>query len=79
MADLARKIVEISKSIFHYQGKVELQNSTETDYLTDNPMRRRPDITKARTELKYNPSISLKEGLLRSLLWYSDHHAREEA
>jgi len=79
MADLARKIVEISKAIFHYRGKVELRNSTEPDYLTDNPMRRCPDITKAQTELDYNPGISLEEGLSRSLLWYRDHHEGEEA
>jgi nucleoside-diphosphate-sugar epimerase len=79
IADLARKIVKISKGLFHYNGKVELQNSTETDYLTDNPMRRCPDITKARTELDYNPGISLEEGLLRSLLWYSDHRGGEDA
>ncbi len=79
MVGLARKIVEISKDIFQYQGKVELRNSTEPDYLTDNPTRRCPDITKARTELDYNPGISLQEGLFRSLLWYSDHHQGEEA
>ena len=79
IADLARKIVKISKGLFQYHGKVELQNSTETDYLTDNPMRRCPDITKARTELDYNPGISLEEGLLRSLLWYSDHRGGEDA
>jgi nucleoside-diphosphate-sugar epimerase len=79
MADLARKIVKISKDLFQYQGKVELHHSTETDYLTDNPMRRCPDITKARTELEYNPGVSLEEGLLRSLLWYSAHREGEDA
>ena len=79
MADLARKIVEISTDIFEYRGKVELQHSTEADYLTDNPMRRCPDISKAGKELGYNPGISLEEGLLRSLLWYSDHREGEDA
>jgi nucleoside-diphosphate-sugar epimerase len=79
MADLARKIVKISKDLFQYEGEVELQNSAETDYLTDNPVRRCPDITKARTELEYNPGITLEEGLYRSLLWYSHHREGEEA
>ena len=79
MADLARKIVEISKDIFQYRGKVELQSSSEPDYLTDNPTRRCPDITKARMELDYNPGISLEEGLLRSLLWYRDYRVGEDA
>ena len=79
MYDLACKIVEISKDLFQYQGKVELKKSTETDYLTDNPMRRCPDISKARAHLGYNPGISLAEGLYRSLVWYSDHREGEEA
>jgi dTDP-glucose 4,6-dehydratase/UDP-glucuronate decarboxylase len=79
MADLARKIVEISTDIFEYRGKVELQHSMEADYLTDNPMRRCPDISKARKELGYNPGISLEEGLLRSLLWYSEYREGEDA
>lgn len=79
MADLARKITEVSKDIFDYRGKVELQNSSEFDYLTDNPTRRCPDITKAKVELGYSPDISLEEGLLRSLLWYNDHREGEDA
>jgi dTDP-glucose 4,6-dehydratase/UDP-glucuronate decarboxylase len=47
--------------------------------LTDNPTRRCPDITKAKKELDYHPGISLEEGLLRALLWYSDNHEGEEA
>ena len=69
----------LSKDLFQYQGKVELQSSAETDYLTDNPLRRCPDITNARTELEYNPGITLEEGLYRSLLWDSDNREGEEA
>lgn len=79
MTDLALKVVEVSKDIFQYRGKVELRKSTEPNYLTDNPMRRCPDITKARKELGYNPDISLEEGLFRSLIWYSEHREGEEA
>jgi nucleoside-diphosphate-sugar epimerase len=79
MASLAKKMVEISSDVFQYQGKVELQNSAEADYLTDNPQRRCPDITKARTELQYTPGISLEEGLLRSLIWYRENQEVKEA
>jgi dTDP-glucose 4,6-dehydratase len=34
---------------------------------TDDPTRRKPDITKARTILDWEPRVSLKEGLTRSL------------
>ena len=37
---------------------------------TDDPSRRRPDITKARTLLGWEPRIALKEGLRRSLSFY---------
>ena len=79
MADLASKIVDLSREIFQYQGKVRLRNSNESDYLTDNPTRRCPDINKAITELDYKPGISLEEGLLRSLLWYRDNRQGEDA
>jgi dTDP-glucose 4,6-dehydratase len=36
----------------------------------DDPTRRRPDITKARTLLGWEPQISLREGLARSLPYF---------
>jgi UDP-glucuronate decarboxylase len=46
------------------------------DYPNDEPMRRCPDISKARTEINYHPTISLKSGIERFLQWtqanYSD-------
>ena len=79
MAQLADKIVELARGLFGYRGKVVRQASTETDYLVDNPSRRCPVITKARTELGYNPSIGLDEGLRRSLVWYSHNRDAPEA
>jgi dTDP-glucose 4,6-dehydratase len=38
----------------------------------DDPARRRPDITKARTLLGWEPRIDLKEGLERSLAFFKD-------
>jgi UDP-glucuronate decarboxylase len=38
-------------------------------YPADEPMRRCPDIRKARLQLKYEPSVSLEEGLRRFLSW----------
>ena len=40
----------------------------ENLYLTDNPHRRCPNIQKARKQLKYNPMISLKEGIRRYIM-----------
>ncbi|MFN3652514.1 MAG: UDP-glucuronic acid decarboxylase family protein [Armatimonadota bacterium] len=36
----------------------------------DDPSRRRPDITKAREELGWEPRIPLREGLQRTVAWY---------
>jgi nucleoside-diphosphate-sugar epimerase len=79
MVELADKIAELGRSLFDYRGKVIRQASTETDYLVDNPSRRCPIIAKARTELGYDPTIGLDEGLRRSLVWYSHNREAPEA
>jgi UDP-glucuronate decarboxylase len=79
VAELAERIVKTAASLFGYRGKVVKGVSKDKDYLIDNPNRRCPDITKARTELGYSPSISLEEGLTRSLTWYGENRSAEEA
>jgi nucleoside-diphosphate-sugar epimerase len=70
IADLAERFVAAGRDLFGYEGTVVRQTSADPNYLTDNPNRRCPDITKARTELAYDPHITIDEGLRRSLLWY---------
>jgi len=79
MKDLAGRIVEEARTLFGYTGRVVLQTSNEADYLVDNPNRRAPDMTKSRTELGYNPSILVDEGLRRSLTWYHYHREAVDA
>jgi nucleoside-diphosphate-sugar epimerase len=79
IADLAHRFVKIARDRFGYQGKVVRQASPDQDYLTDNPNRRCPMIAKAGTDLEYNPTISLDEGLKRSLIWYYDNRGVEVA
>jgi len=79
MAQLAEKVVAISRELFGYSGSFKHQPSTEADYLVDNPDRRCPIITKAQNELGYRPGIGLEEGLKRSLLWYAGHCDGEDA
>jgi dTDP-glucose 4,6-dehydratase/UDP-glucuronate decarboxylase len=78
MLELAMELQNIARQLFDYRGKVVLGESGDPDYLTDNPQRRCPMIAKARTEVGYSPSISLREGLTRLLLWYSDNRTAEE-
>lgn len=79
MAEFAQKIVDLSRELFGYQGKVVRKASAEKDYLVDNPNRRCPIIAKARTDVGYNPTILVDEGLRRSLIWYQHNSEAEEA
>jgi nucleoside-diphosphate-sugar epimerase len=79
VADLAERMVTIAGSFLRYRGKVVHQRSKDRDYLTDNPIRRCPDISKARDQLGYNPSVSLEKGLSRTLIWYNENREAEES
>ncbi|MCL4359685.1 NAD-dependent epimerase/dehydratase family protein [Patescibacteria group bacterium] len=71
VAELADTMIAIAGREISYTGHLERKTSRERDYLTDNPQRRCPLIGKARRVLGYNPSISLTEGLRRSIRWYN--------
>ena len=78
VADLAGKLIDLSRGLFDYTGKLLRKQSGDKDYLVDNPNRRCPIIEKARTHLGYEPLVSLEEGLRRSLIWYSGNRDAEE-
>jgi dTDP-glucose 4,6-dehydratase/UDP-glucuronate decarboxylase len=77
--ELARRIAGIGRELFGYSGRVVRHASSDAQYLTDNPRRRCPDISKARRELGFSPDITLDEGLRRTLLWYSDNREGQGA
>jgi nucleoside-diphosphate-sugar epimerase len=79
VAELAERMVVLGKELFGYQGRVVRQESQDRDYLVDNPNRRCPVITKARTELGYNPAVTLDDGLRRTLVWYGENRQAAEA
>ena len=58
--ELARKVIELtgSKSVLSFQPLPE-----------DDPLRRNPDITKAREILGWEPKASLDHGLMRTIEW----------
>jgi UDP-glucuronate decarboxylase len=74
MRDLAALLVKIAGS----HRKVIYRPSDEVHYLTDNPNRRCPDITKARSQIGYQPLVSLETGLGRTLEWYRRFQSLEE-
>ncbi|RDV13762.1 NAD-dependent epimerase/dehydratase family protein [Pontibacter diazotrophicus] len=55
------------REIFDYQGQIKFQEPEDKEYLTDNPNRRCPDISKAREVLGYNPTVSVEKGIGRFL------------
>lgn len=79
MANLAERVVEVARDQFGYSGQVVRQTSTDQDYLIDNPNRRCPIIDKARDHLGYDPSITIDEGLKRTMVWYSGNREAEDA
>jgi len=57
---------------------IQYRRSPDADYLTDNPERRRPDLTKIRSTFDWTPRISLTEGLSRTLEHYRERLGRGE-
>lgn len=76
-----RKLAEIyaavGKDIFGYKGNVIYNVSEDKEYLTHNPERRCPDITKAKEKLSYNPSIEVEEGVRRFLTFIKENSEGE--
>ncbi|GAA4556737.1 NAD-dependent epimerase/dehydratase family protein [Pseudonocardia xishanensis] len=79
MAELAEALVRQAKELFGATLQVTRRTSGEQAYLVDNPNRRCPDLTRARTELGYLPEVGLEEGLRRTLLWYAGNTGGSEA
>lgn len=75
---LAEIYQEAAQEIFSYSGKVNYAVSDDIEYLTNNPQRRCPDITKARTLLDYDPEIHVEEGVRRFLRFLKDSSAEEQ-
>lgn len=67
IAQLAEIYVAAGKEIFGYTGKVTYAHSDDKEYLTNNPLRRCPDISKARRVLGYAPTITVEDGVGRFL------------
>lgn len=75
MRQLAEALRDNSRDLCGYTGQVITETSDDADYLIDNPNRRCPDITKARTELGYEPVVALDDGLRQALRWYQENQS----
>ena len=67
-------MLELAQMVADIIGDVEISTaeSQEKDYLTDNPQRRLPNLSRARSELNYTPKVGVRKGLERIINWYQD-------
>lgn len=72
ISELAQLYKKIGNDLFDYKSDIKLSKSSDKDYLTHNPNRRCPDITKARKLLNYNPKINVENGIYRFLCFLRD-------
>ena len=61
MIELANAVLELTQS----QSKLVFLPLPQ-----DDPKQRQPDISLAQSELKWNPSIELKEGLTKTIAYF---------
>lgn len=69
MLELAKKVADLIGNT-----SIEYQDSSDKNYLTDNPQRRCPDLTKSKKLLGYKPSVKLDDGLERLMHWYVNNY-----
>jgi len=67
VSELAEIYKKWGKELLGYEGNVVYKESSDREYLTNNPQRRCPKIDKARKILGYNPGIYVEEGIRRFL------------
>lgn len=67
LMDLAKMI----SKLFTPNSQIKLINHPAL-YLSDEPKRRCPDLTKVKTKLKFKLNVDLKNGLSRTLKWYKE-------
>ncbi|MFA5099684.1 MAG: UDP-glucuronic acid decarboxylase family protein [Candidatus Omnitrophota bacterium] len=63
-------VLELAKKVIKLTGSI-----SKIVYLPlplDDPKQRRPDLTKARKLLKWNPELSLDDGLNRTISWFKN-------
>ena len=60
----------IKNTLGNASTKINLATSADKHYLTDNPSRRCPDLSKARELLGYNPTTTLEKGLELTYNYY---------
>ncbi|RSK28616.1 NAD-dependent epimerase/dehydratase family protein [Bacillus sp. HMF5848] len=67
IVQLAELFQKVGREVYGYNGKIVFHKHPDKDYLTDNPNRRCPDLTKAKKLLNFKQQIAIEEGIQRYL------------
>jgi len=67
--ELAKVIINVAATFRSPQASLNIKYEPLPE---DDPKQRRPDITKARKELKWEPTIKLEEGVKKTMEWFKD-------
>jgi len=71
--NLAKLLKSISYKMINYKGKIIRKISKDSDYLNDNPNRRKPDLKKSYKDLNFESKILLKNGLHNTLHYFLNY------
>lgn len=67
--DLAERVCQLANLPL---SEIKYQVSDDLNYLTDNPERRCPDLTKLSKTFHWEPKVSLNDGVARTLRYYRE-------
>lgn len=72
-------MVEFAEALYKVAGKPNISELVPYPpyYPDDEPRRRCPDISKAKAELEYSPSVDIESGLERMYDWAKDNYFKE--
>ena len=76
---LAEIYQQAGQKVRNYTGQIVRQVSPDAEYLTNNPERRCPDISKAQRLLGYQPEILVEQGVERFLNYLWIEHQKSES
>ena len=67
-------IGELAETVADLAGGLDIRYEASDDpaYLIDNPSRRRPDLTKVKAAIPWEPLIALRAGLEKTLSYYRE-------
>jgi UDP-glucuronate decarboxylase len=67
-----RQLAEMVDEVSENRRGVRMTQSTDPDYVTDNPQRRCPDLEKMKRIMGWTPTVQLREGMERTIRYYQD-------